>query len=236
MICKATRVLLGVCVLSGLSYGGIVFVSSPAALDSNDSVLWSTLGADGDPIPNAFSVASVDGNSVGGGFSISTGQVNVAGTDWTPVSGDFSNGDFLIFADNGGNAGSGPITFTFQTGYGAGAAIQANTPGQFTAKIELFNGGTSLGFETVTSDVSGDAIFIGALDTIAEVTGARFSLTAAQVNSNTTNNLGDFALDTLSLQNLAVPEPGSILLMMGGLTATALLLRRRSSMSQKEKL
>jgi hypothetical protein len=149
------------------------------------------------------------------------------------VTGAFSNGDSLIWSfDSDGNAGTGPDAFSIPLGFGAGAAIQSDAIGQFTAKLELFNGTTSLGFVTVQSDVDGDPVFIGAVDTVAEVTKAVFSLTAAQTSpNNSTNNLGDFALDTLFLTNApdtgaSVPEPGTTLLLGCGATLLGLRLRR----------
>ena len=220
--------------------GLITLVTSTAALGQNDSVVWSLLGPDGTTIPNTFSGSSTHGDAISGVFQFSgtaTGSVATVGTSWGPASGAFTNGDVLIWGLNG-NTGSGPVAITFPTGFGAGAAIQADTPGQFTAQIQLFAGATLLGTESLASDSNGDAIFIGALDTVAEVTSASFSLTAAQANSNTTNNLGDFALDTLYLQNpaSASPEPGSWILIAGvaslGLSrrvrTTALAAARRS--------
>ena len=65
----------------------------------------------------------------------------------------------------------------------AGALIQANTPGQFTARIEAFNGATSLDSFTVTSDTNGDAVYIGLKDqTAANITSVVFSLTTCAAN------------------------------------------------------
>jgi len=124
------------------------------------------------------------------------------GCSWSPLSGDFNNNDFVVWSfDNGGSTGIGPVTLTLATGIsGFGAVVQADSPGQFTAKIELFNSSnTSLGFVTRTSNAAGDAMFIGALDVTApNATKAVFSLTAAQSNS-TPNFLGDFATGALAL-------------------------------------
>jgi hypothetical protein len=76
--------------------------------------------------------------------------------------------------------------------------IQANAPGQFTAQIQAFNGGTSLGTFLVTSDVAGDAVYIGVQDqTAPNITKVVFSITAcAPVDSS---GCTDFAIDTLNL-------------------------------------
>ena len=87
---------------------------------------------------------------------------------------------------------------------GAGAFIQSDGPAQFTANIQAFNGGTSLGSFPVTSDPSGDATFIGVLDsTAANITKVTFSVTSC------TGDCTDFAIDTVSLKvpGGATPTP-----------------------------
>jgi hypothetical protein len=164
---------------------------------------------------------------VTGAFSTSTGSVVDAGTSWTPVTGAFTTGDALIWANDNIN-GTGPISLAFPSVFGAGLAIQADVPGQFTAEIQLFAGATSLGTESETSDGAGDAIFIGALDTADEVTKAVFSLTAVTAGDSYGNAFGDFAIDTLNLVEpvASTPEPGSILMLVGGLAGLSLLRRR----------
>jgi len=232
MVCKAGLIFLGTILTSAVSLADIItLATSPAAMGANDTVTWSQLGPDGTTIPNPFSAASTAGKSISGAFSSSTGMVAVAGTSWTPVTGDFSAGDSLIWSfDAAQNAGTGPVSFTFPSGFGAGAAIQADAPGQFTAMIELFNGAMSLGSATRTSDSAGDAMFIGALDNLPNVTRAVFSLSAAGPNvNNSSNYLGDFALDTLYLQNPPfnpAPEPSSLFLVGGVVVAVGYRLRR----------
>jgi hypothetical protein len=237
MVRAAKVILLGTCLLSAAAYGtGVISVAnSPAAMGANDSVTWGQLGADGAMIANTFSATSVNLDSITGAFSATTGMVvTVGGSTWGPASGAFANGDALIWSfDSGTNDGTGPLSISFPTGYGAGAAIQADAVGQFTAQIQLYSGLTSLGTETVTSDANGDAIFIGAIDTLPEVTSAVFSLTAEGHGNDNANNLGDFTIDTLSLRNfgLATPEPGSIFLLGGALAIAGYRLRRRAARS-----
>src|ERR1039457_2941577 len=58
----------------------------------------------------------------------------------------FTAGDSLLWAVNAYTGGNGPMTLTFASGIiGAGALIQSDVPGQFTASLHAFNGGTSLG-------------------------------------------------------------------------------------------
>jgi uncharacterized repeat protein (TIGR01451 family) len=201
--------VLGGVLAVGLAQADVItLATTAAAFGGNDTVIWSPqLGADGATIPNSFAATSTGGRAVGGTFSTTTGLVAKAcnGCSWSPLTGDFSNNDFVIWSlDAGTNAGTGPVTLTFPNVSGAGAVVQADAPGQFTVKLELFNGATSLGFVTRTSDAAGDAIFIGALDvTVANANKAVFSLTASQ-NTGTSNFLGDFAMGPLSL---ATPTP-----------------------------
>jgi hypothetical protein len=235
MIRAVKVILLGTCLLSAAAYatGIISLANSPAAMGANDFVTWGQLGVDGAMIGNTFSATSSDLDSVTGAFSSTTGMVVTAGGSvWGPASGAFATDDSLIWSfDSGTNSGTGPLTISFPTGFGAGAAIQADGIGQFTAQIQLFNGATSLGIKTITSDSEGDAVFIGAVDTVAEVTSAVFDLTSAGSSSDSANNLGDFVIDTLSLQNsaAAAPEPDSIFLLSGALAILGYrLLRQRA--------
>lgn len=217
----------------------IVLATSAIGLGANDSVTWGQLGVDGASIANPFSATSAASKAIGGSFATvsTTGLVAKVGGSWGPASGAFANNDVLDWSFNNGTSnGIGPVTLTFPSGFGAGAAIQPDSPGQFTARIDLFNGATLLGFVTETSDLAGDALFIGALDTTAaNVTKAVFSLTAVGSNpNNETNNLGDFALDTLSLVNpvvTGIPEPGTFSLLGGALIGLHWRLRRRATRS-----
>jgi len=225
---KTSRLILAALFLVSASYAGtLTLETSAAGLGANDTVNWSQLGPDSTALGNSFSATSANSDSVSGAFSASTGEVVDVGTSWGPASGAFTNSDALIWANDGTN-GTGPVAFTFPTVFGAGAAIQSDQPGQFTAQIQLFSGATSLGTESVTSDVAGDAIFIGALDTADEVTKAVFSLTAVTAGDSYGNSLGDFAVDTLNLTEpvSSTPEPGSVLMLMGGLAGLSLLRRR----------
>jgi len=231
-------ILLGICLLSTAAYGtGVIsLANSPAAMGANDFVTWGQLGVDGAMIGDTFPATSSNQDSITGAFSTTTGMVvTVGGSTWGPPTGAFTDGDSLIWAfDSGANSGTGPLTISFPTGFGAGAAIQADAIGQFTVQLQLFNGATSLGSVSVTSDADGDAVFIGAVDTVAEVTDAIFDLTAAGSSSDSSNNLGDFAIDTLSLQNsqnliATASEPGSISMLGGALAILGCGFRRRAA-------
>jgi hypothetical protein len=225
---RLSKLLLLGAVAGGLaSADTIVLATTPTALGVDDTVLWDQLGTDGAIVPNSFSVLSGGAISVNGVFSTTTGEVATAGVSWSPVSGAFNANDSLVWAfDDTASNGSGPIAFTFGKNVaGVGAAIQPDSPGTFTAQIQLYNGNTLLGSVTRSSNANGDALYIGALDqTAADVTRAVFSLTAVQNNpNNESNNIGDFAIDTLGLVNpaAATPEPATFSLVVLSLAGLA---------------
>jgi hypothetical protein len=175
----------------------LVPVTSQSAQGANDSVRWSQLGADATMLGLTSTVRSVGGSSITLSLA-GTGSLVSVVCPAPPCSwagSGFTAADTLIWTSDSGNGGNGPVTLTFASGVsGAGAMIQADGPGQFTAQIEAFNGATSLGSFTVVSDASGDAAYMGVLDQSgANITSVVFSLTTC-VGACT-----DFAIDTVNL-------------------------------------
>jgi hypothetical protein len=189
----------------------------------NDSANWNQLGASGATIPNPFSANSSGGLHITGSFAVAggTGQVLVQGTSFF---GNFANGDFLISTTTNGN---GPLTLAFNQGIiGAGAQIQEDFFGAFTAQLQAFNGSTLLGSfsEAGTSNNAGDnsAIFIGLKDLSgANITSLVFSVPTCAIPTCT-----DFDINRLSLDTRRVFEPGSFFLLSSAL-AFLLVMRRR---------
>ena len=231
---KVGLVLFLSLVVCAASYADtITFAGTPGALGANDSATWGQLGSDGTVIPNTFSATSGGGDAITGSFATTTGLVATVGSSWGPASGPFSNGDSLIWSfDSSANNGTGPLTLDFPAVFGVGAAIQSDAPGQFEAELDLYGSQGLLQKITALSDTNGDAIFIGGVDNVQGITSAVFKLDSVATNpNNESNNLGDFAIDTLYLQNgsVATPEPGSLLLVGGGLMTLGL---RRLSKKQ----
>jgi hypothetical protein len=233
---RRTWILLSVCFLAGVrAYGTISLVTMESGLLANDSVTWSQLGADQATIPNSFHAISVKGEAITGSFATSTGQVAVAcpaspSCSWTTSGTGISAADSLIWTINpNANPGNdGPLTLGLAPPiFSAGAWIQADETdviGAFTAQIQAFNGGASLGAFNVTSDTNGDPVFIGVKDTVAQINSITFSLTAVPTDSS----LNDFALDTVFLDSTIIaPEPGSIFLLGIGLAGMGWELSRR---------
>jgi hypothetical protein len=178
-------------------------VSSKANQGSNDSVLWSQLGADATVLAASVNATSGTGVAVtaalAGPNSLASAVCAASPScSWSGTG--FAAGDRIIWSANAAAGGNGPITLTFGTSVsGAGALIQADEPGQFTAQIQAFNGSTLLGSFSVVSNANGDALYVGILDqTGPNITSVTFSLTAcgsADVNCA----LSDFGLDTVFL-------------------------------------
>jgi len=239
--------ILGTFMASAPAFGALTFCATAGCLGSNDSTGWSQLGGDATVLSGGFSATSGLGIGVTGAFSIvptdNTGLVADVCPDsptcsWTTSGTGINAGDTTVWAFDpnaaGGNgAGTGPITLSFGTDLiGGGAWLQADTTGSYTAQIQAVNGGTSLGFFTVTSDGSGDPVFLGALDTTNDISKIVFSLTSCAGCSN----LGDFALDTLLMTDQpssgGVPEPSSLFLLGSGLLGMGWTVRRRSAKSR----
>src|SRR5580704_5707352 len=136
----------------------VALVTSLGGLGANDTIVWSQLGADATTLTATPAFTSTHGL---------TGSVTLIGPNslvavvcpetlcsWNlgGLTG-FSSGDSLIWTADTGNSGNGPLTlnFTSKNVSGAGALIQSDAPGQFTAQIQAFEGVTSLGTFTETS-------------------------------------------------------------------------------------
>jgi len=217
-------------------------VTTPAGLSLNDSFSWGQLGADGTSITDNFSATSAGSKTLTGSFGTSPNDgldavvcpPNSGTCSWTTSGSGINANDALIWAfDASSSTGTAPVTFTFGTSlFGAGAWIQADTSGSYTVQLQLFNGASSLGTSTTTSDASGDPVFLGGYDSVtADVTKVVFSLTSCAGCNGGLGDLGDFAMDTLQVKGSSgvgsVPEPGSFLLVGGGLAAVAWRARKR---------
>jgi hypothetical protein len=224
-------ILLLLFVASGTLHATPSLVTTPGALGANDVVNWSQLGADGTTINQNFLAASTGLRSVSGHLGGSDGCLAVVGgsvCSWAAGPG-FAAGNSVLWAENASGVGSGPLAFSFASLFGAGLWMQANALGQFTASMQVFNGASLLATLTETSDAAGDGIFIGALDTVSEITGITLSLTSCGNNSQGCD-LGDFAVNSLMLRSTAparVPEPTSLSLLLLGGAGLAMFRRSR---------
>ena len=161
------------------AHGG--FVTSPAALAPNDSVIWSQLGSPGNNITEPFTATSGGGLGIFGSFGGAGGTVDqvcpAVNCNYGPAAPGFNAGDFLVLTEDAIGSPSGPLTFSFSAPVsGAGLYLQLNAPGTFTASF-LITGGSS-GSEIVASNSDGAPVFLGALDGTADITGITVGITS----------------------------------------------------------
>jgi hypothetical protein len=180
-------------------------VTGPSAQQATDSINWAKVGGDQTLLSAGGSVPTTKGATVQVALTgpnamlsrvCSASPCSWAGAGLTP-------GDILLWTSDAGNGGTGPVRITFASGMaGAGAFIQADGPGQFTGKIEAFNGSTSLGSFTSNSNSLGQPVYLGVLDqTAPHITSVVFSLTAVSEGVTT-----DFGMDAVGLSS-AIAAP-----------------------------
>jgi hypothetical protein len=212
---------------------GIIPVTSRAALAANDYVDWGEIGAPGNSyVPNPLSVTSADGSTVMVTKPAEQFHFLVQaapGQSFPPYwGGNFAPGDNLLTTEGPGDATNpGPMTIQFATPvYGAGAQIQTNDGGAFTARISaLDNKGDILGYVTESGTSNGNrngsAIFLGILSDTANIAAVRFSIDQFPPGQDT-----DFAINRVGI---VVPEPSTLALFgIGALSLLAYAWRRRT--------
>jgi hypothetical protein len=180
-------------------------VTSIGAQGANDSADWSQLGADATSLGSSFSVTSAGGLGITGTLTGSGSLVSVAcpasPCSWNGTG--FNADDSLVWTSAPSTGGNGPLKLSMGSAVGGiGAYIEADGSAKFTAQIQVFNGSTSLGSFPVTSNASGDAAYIGAIDkTGNNITSAVFSLT------NCGGSCADFAIDKVNLNDRTIASP-----------------------------
>jgi hypothetical protein len=203
--------------------------SGPGGLNGTDHIDWGVLGP-ATPgmatIPNPSILSSAGGVS----FTISEGTGNFSRLDQGsapgvgPWYGNFAPGDHLLYSGGqsgypGGGIGpliiksNGPLLIA------AGAQIESNKPGPFTATITTFDAHgnpISTFTETGTSNELADnsAIFIGVLAT-TPFASVSFTTTVGNL-ANSDNN--DFAINQFDFTPVSsAPEPTSLTLLGMGI-------------------
>jgi hypothetical protein len=207
--------LLSACMANPARAGTLV--TSAAALGANDFVDW------GAPEPKPFFYPATSTN---GGVSVlafdNTAGVTVysQGVGW---NGNFAPGAHVL-SDNNDTALE--IDFDSLSVRGVGFQVQARAPGPFTAQLSTYDFNdnpigiyTLSGNSTAANDNS--AIFIGALDTTADIRKLTINVGG-----------GALAVGQLDFVNpnlpLATPEPGSLTLLgVGALGMAGYAWRRK---------
>ena len=184
-------------VLLPSSAQAISFVTSRNALGANDYYDWGTLGSSFTTVNNPSTVTSNLGNNAtisqaGGNF-----EIRQQSNGW---AGEFAPGDNVLWSQGA----NGPITIAFANPvFGAGAQIQGNYGGSFTANLTAYDvSNNSLGTFNLPGLTNGNsdnsAIFIGVEDSTASIAKLTFSVPVA-------NNPQDFAVGRLSVATVPVP-------------------------------
>jgi hypothetical protein len=214
-------------------------VTSPDQLNSTDIVDWKQLGPNNTNVSQNFfamttptTAGSTYTELVSGRLDAGFGKIKLASV----ANGSIDKNDTLLSTND-----NGPVTLNFSQSWGIGTYIDAADGGQFTARIQAYAGINSVLDLTLSSNLAGDPIFMGVLDTQQELTSVTYSLTNVATGSQT-----NFILDKIMFQNtsqarapivfaplvisqLSVdnPEPGALSLMMLGFAALGWKLRSR---------
>ena len=189
--------------------GIVVLVTDRATLGGDDFVAWGVLGPPFTDVTNPFNINS------NGGLGMTVSKVSAGPfqrRDKTSGGwgGNFNPDDELIWTNNT----PGPMSILFdQTVFGAGAQIQGDAFGDFTATIEAFDiNDQSLGSFNLAGTSNGNAdnsaIFIGVLSGSSEIKRITFDVDS-----------GDFAINQLDI--VTIPAPAAMALLgLGGLLAS----------------
>jgi hypothetical protein len=220
-----TVAALAVAAAATPALAGSTQVASRAALGGNDLIDWGQLAPSIAVLTNPVDVTSTGGLGAvvnGGGGNIFTDQ---QGNPW---DGNFAPGDFLI--GTGQVNAAAPIDITFAhpvSGFGAqmGYNLISGAPVAFTEEIKLFDvGGGMIADYTATGEMDtaadNSAVFIGALDTTADIARVEFSTPTTGIGGVD----GSFAINQVSLVD-SVPEPATWAMMMLGFGSLGAKLR-----------
>ncbi|RJP88862.1 MAG: IPTL-CTERM sorting domain-containing protein [Desulfobacteraceae bacterium] len=188
--------VFGILVPSVPVFAAPAIVTSRAALGGDDFIDWSDLGSSFTVVADPFAISS-DSGDIDATVSNPTGQFerrDQVGPGCSGWSGVFNPCDALLWTQDT----VGPMVIVFDPPVAAaGAQIQSDTFGAFTARIDVYNSANSLiGSFSLggTSSGAGDnsAIFLGASDP-AGATIARIEYSCNTVSS-------DFAINQLDLR------------------------------------
>lgn len=179
---------------------------------SNDSVGWGQLGPSFTTVNSGTTATSVGGMVVTLTDSAPPMERRDEGSGW---AGNFASGEQLLW-----NQLFGSITINFASPVSAaGAQIQSDTFGTFTARITM-NDGTFFDLVGTSSNAGQDGNpFLGIISTTANITSITFNLTAPNQS---------FAISSLlMIDATSVPEPATWSMLLIGFGAMGFAVRRQ---------
>lgn len=196
-------------------------ITNRGSLGGNDHIDWAQLGSSFAGVATPSNVSSDLGLSAVVSSASGDFQRRDQGNGW---AGNFAAGDALLWT----NGTPGPMSLEFGAAvFGAGAQIQRNAYGGFTAVIAAYDALNNLleRYEvTGNSSSSGDnsAIFLGISRNTADIDRLEFSLLSRD----------DFAInrvELLSERGGQVPAPASLALVGAALIGLGIAKRRRAA-------
>lgn len=192
---------------------------------TDGTFFWSTInaGPGGTFIGTLGSPTSFTGTVAGINFTVSRADRMQLQTTTAPDG--FPVGERILGT---ANQASQPITILFGTAIsGFGLNMQSINQNAFTARVEYFNGATSLGFLEGTGIGPGA---VGVTSTAPFVGGTSTTAFDRVVLSVPVNGSTGFFVDQFSIRTVTqtvTPEPGTYALMASGLVALGVAARRR---------
>lgn len=230
----AVSSVLFLCVFSQIVKAQVLVATDLSAIGANDQVNWSQFGDGyGANSPLSFvSNGSLNGNANASGDNGGALFVLQQGTDW---SGNFANGDNILWTGTGVNtlqiSLNSPVS-------GIGTYLDSDYYGSqfYTAQIQAYDSSNNLlGTFTNSGAADSPAFFLGVTSSTPDISSVTYTTTAGP-------NAGDFAIDTIYLNNpninpppSAVPEPGVLMFLLCALLFGMFILMYKRTITKRWK-
>jgi len=212
--------------LAGNSANGTIFSGSSISIDFTNY--------------GTISGGMINGKTAASGFTLQSNTSGPAGygvyTDSTVnrASTDSTTGGSLLLLNSGGNATNKYITFSLRsTGYESLSLSYATrlTNGVISSQAWTYSLDGTTYFTLATLTPTANGTFVTQSMNLSALSGSALNNQSAfylRLTYTTSNTQGSQALDNIQLTGAAVPEPGSALLVLCGIGAAFVCIRRRA--------